>query len=212
MTASELITAPVAEPITLAEAKAFLRVETVADDTLVTALIVAARGWAEQFTNRVFVTQTWRLWLDQWPCGNSEWWDGMREESITHLAATQAVTLPKASLQSVSSITTYADDDTANVWASSNYFTDTASKPGRVIARGNAGWPQPSRMANGICIEYVAGYGNAAAVPETIKTAIKQLVAHWYEHRGEAVAGSFAPPPLTVTALLLPYRLQGLTL
>lgn len=209
MTASELIVAPSTEPLTLTEAKSYLRVETTADDAVITSLITAARQWAEQFTGRVFITQTWRLWLDQWPCGNTQWWDGMREAAVSALASKNDVALPKAGVQSVSSITLFADDDSSSLWPSNNYYVDTASQPARIVPRNSALWPQPTRSANGIRIDYVAGYGSAAAVPETIKTALKQLIAFWYEHRGD---NSTLPPPAAVCALLLPYRLQGFTL
>lgn len=46
------------EPITLAEAKLFLKVDFTTDDTLITSLITAARAQAEEFSNRAFVAQT----------------------------------------------------------------------------------------------------------------------------------------------------------
>ncbi|HEY0282981.1 MAG TPA: head-tail connector protein, partial [Rhizomicrobium sp.] len=62
-----LVTPPAAEPVTLAEAKAHLKVDTSADDALITSLIVAARARAEWHSGCAFVTQSWTLWLDAWP-------------------------------------------------------------------------------------------------------------------------------------------------
>ena len=64
---SILLTAPVAEPLTLDETRAFLRVEHADDDALITSLITAARLQAEAETRRAFVTQTWRMAFDDWP-------------------------------------------------------------------------------------------------------------------------------------------------
>ncbi len=60
----QLNTPPAEEPVTLAQAKAWLKVETDDEDALIAALIPAARARAEWHTGRAFVTQHWTLWLD----------------------------------------------------------------------------------------------------------------------------------------------------
>lgn len=194
MTSLELVTPPETEPVTLAEMKAHARIDTDADDALVTTLITAARQWAEQTTRRAFIAQTWRLWLDAIPEGN-------------------VVTLPRSPLASVASVTTFDDDDAGTVFAAENYFADNASEPGRLALRSGADWPVPGRAVNGFMIEYTAGYGeDADDVPEPVRLAIRQLVAHWYEHRGEAVmmsSQSTVNVPLIIQALLNPYRIHG---
>ena len=61
---------PIAEPVTLEEAKLQLRVEFDEDDALISSYITAAREWAEGFLNRSLVApegedapevkQTWK--------------------------------------------------------------------------------------------------------------------------------------------------------
>src|ERR1700712_1240967 len=62
-----LLTAPAAEPWSVAEAKSFLRVEHDDDDAIIGSLISAARCHVEALTRRALITQTWRVVLDQWP-------------------------------------------------------------------------------------------------------------------------------------------------
>lgn len=64
---SILLTGPTAEPITLADAKQFIRVEHDDDDDVIVALISAARIHIEAQTRRALMTQTWRLVRDCWP-------------------------------------------------------------------------------------------------------------------------------------------------
>ncbi len=66
MTAA-LITAPALEPVSLADAKAHLRLDSDDDDQLITAAIVAARVHVEALTRRLLIEQGWRVYLDQWP-------------------------------------------------------------------------------------------------------------------------------------------------
>ncbi len=179
-----LVTAPLIEPVSVGEAKLHARIDESADNALVQSLICAARQLAESFTRRVFITQTWNVYLDTWP-------------------SETAIELPKAPLQSVTHVKTYDDMDAATVFASSNYFVDTATRPGRIALRNTASWPYPARLTNGIEIQFVAGYGSAPSdVPAQIKQAILLTIAHLYEHRGDASVEL----PETSCTLLTPHK------
>src|ERR1700722_16969036 len=219
MTSFILTTPPSVEPVLLADAKQQARIDTTADDTLIGTLITAARQWAEQYTGRALVTQTWQLWLDFWPSSQELWWDGVRQGPVSGFDRLSYIMLPRPPLQSVTSIQYFDDTDTPTTWDPSNYYVDTVRTPARVTLRIGATWPVPERLANGIMVQYVAGYGNdGTAVPEQIKTAIRQLVSHWYDNRGEAVAAPTArgttiypavPVPLVIQALLDPFRVRN---
>ena len=55
-----LIQAPVVEPVSLADAKLYLRVDTSDEDTLIGTLIAAARHCVEAATARQLIDQVWR--------------------------------------------------------------------------------------------------------------------------------------------------------
>lgn len=188
MAGHQLISAPAAEPVVLDDVKAHLRVDGTAEDALITDLISTARELVEQFLGLVLITQTWRMTLDHWPGQkriDDEWWDGVREGSIT-MFQSPAVELQKSPLQSISKIDTYDVDGNATTFSSDYYFADTASRPGRVALKSNASWPIPGRTTNGIVIEYVAGFGDAAAdVPFAIRHGMQQLIGKLYENRGD---------------------------
>lgn len=59
-----LVTPPTIEPVTLEEVKLHLRVDGTEEDSLISALITAARQKAEEYTKRAFITQSWELALD----------------------------------------------------------------------------------------------------------------------------------------------------
>ncbi|MBI4923911.1 MAG: phage head-tail connector protein [Devosia nanyangense] len=61
---SYLLAGPGEEPVTLAEAKAWCRIDAGDEDALVTALIAAARLHVESMTGRALIEQSWRLVLD----------------------------------------------------------------------------------------------------------------------------------------------------
>ncbi len=199
-----LVEPPACEPVTLAEAKAHARIDTDTEDALISTLIMAARQWAEKYTGRAFITQTWCLAIDQFSAGAKE---ACEEKTAAGLEARVALNLPRAPLQSVTSVQYYNNGDQARVWPDFNYFVDTAHEPGRLALRADCAWPLSSRVVSGIAITYKAGYGSEAAlVPEPIKMAIRQLVAFWYEYRGDIESSPCAPQ--VVLALLDPYRLR----
>lgn len=186
--ALKLITDAATEPVNLTEAKRHCRVEVSDDDTLLAALITAARKYVEAVSRRVMLAQTWRLSITGWPAGD-------------------AIVLPKMPLQSVTGVVYTDSGGTARTMSSSLYTVDTEDEPGRVVLNYNEEWPNDYaalRSANPIQVTFVAGY-SAATVPEIYKQAMLLLVGHWYENR-EAVQTSGAVPKqleLAVDALLM---------
>jgi uncharacterized phiE125 gp8 family phage protein len=181
----QLITPPAIEPVTLDEAKAHLKIDTTDDDTLLTTLITAARARAEWHTGRAFVTQSWVLWLDCWPG------DGIVE-------------VPLPPLQSVSAVTVYARDNTANIVDPARYFTDTVSAPGRVVFDCLTSPGFDPRRGNAVAIAFNAGYGASESnVPSLVREGILEIVAELYVNRGDGPEEIAAP----AQALLAPYRI-----
>lgn len=168
----KLITAPAAEPVTLAEAKAQCRVDIDTDDTLIGNLIVAAREYCEMHDWRVFMPQTWELYLDAWP-------------------STNAIEIPKSPLQSVTFFQYTDEDGNTATLASSQYLVDTVSDPGWLMLKSAYSWPSVTLQdVNGIAIRFVAGYASAADVPRRAKQAMLLLVGHWYENRENSTVGT----------------------
>lgn len=191
MTAA-LITGPALEPVSLAEAKAHLRIDGDDEDGWLTAAIVSARVHVEALTRLLLIEQRWRVYLDAWP-------------------RRRIVALSPAPLIAVDAVTVYDADGEPVTVDPDDYEVDAIACPGRLILLA----PVPAtvgRAVNGIEIDVTAGYGASGIdVPAPLRQAIVMLVAHWHEHRGPAghdLAGEV--PPHGVHALIAPYRILGL--
>lgn len=181
-----LLTPPASEPVSLADAKAWLRIDTAAEDDTITALIVAARLTAENFTRRKLLTQSWRLVLDGWPQDN-------------------VVRFSLAPFQSVLAARVYDSNNVAQPLAPSLWTLDANPEAARLLFVTNP--PPPGRAIAGIEMDVSLGYGaTPAAVPEPFRQAIRMLVARWYENRGDIPGDSGAAHmPASVAALLAPF-------
>lgn len=187
----DLVTAPTIQPITVDDVKGHLRITEVDDyeSDVLTNLIKVATSSAESFTGRSFITQTWKMFIDKFPTKRSgKWWDGTKELPITDVVGTDNFELPKAPLQSVTHIKTYDDSDVATTFSSASYYVSAYSgdfaEPGKITLRSGNSWPLHERLADGIEIQFVCGYGDAASdIPWQIKQALLHEIAHLYEHR-----------------------------
>lgn len=179
---------PAAEPVTVAEAKAHLRIDHNAEDVLIGSLILTSRLHIEAALGIALIAQGWRLLLDRWP-------------------RTAQVRVPLHPLLAVFEIRVRAADGTPTVVPADDYVADAASASPRIV-RVAASWPEPGRVAHGIEIDFTAGFGVAAAdVPQPIRQAVLLLVAHWYEHRDPIEIGSEATViPHGISELLAPWR------
>ncbi len=187
-----LTSGPASEPVTVSEAKAHLRVDGTNEDTLIASLILTSRLHIETGLGLALITQSWRLLLDAWP-------------------GTKILELPLRPLQSVEEVRVLAADGSPETIEASAYLVDIAGTPSRLVRNG-AIWPQPGQAANGIEIDFTAGYGAGASdVPAPIRQALLLLVAHWYEHRDPIEIGSPTTViPAVVSDLLEAYRTKRL--
>ncbi|MGD9545211.1 MAG: phage head-tail connector protein [Methylocystis sp.] len=97
-----LFGAPAIEPVSLADAKSWLREDGAEEDQLIQALIVAARMTLEAYTRRFFITQSWRLIFDGWP---------------SSVAAHATLYIPFAPFQAVTAARVFDADDVAQTLA-----------------------------------------------------------------------------------------------
>lgn len=182
--------APATEPVTAAELRAHLIVDsTQLPDDAANALITDARTEIENRLNIAMITQSWRFSIDRWPGGAEAWWDGVRQMAASELYGRNALTslnMPRFPLQSITSVTVYDEDsNAASVNVAQTFDVDTRRTPGRITLKNGATWPVALRANNAIEIVYVAGYGSAAQVPAPLKRAVRDLAAYLYSHRGD---------------------------
>ncbi len=158
-----------AEPLTLAQAKAHLQVDTVLtdDDTWITDAIVAVRQQVERDLNMTLRRANLLMTFDQFPV----------EPSIP---------LPRPPLISVTTLSSFDDDGTETTFSSTTgYDYDKYSMPGRIILRPNQTWPSDVRTRQGGKVTWIAGYAEGT-IPVRAIQAMKLLLGHWYRNR-EAV-------------------------
>jgi uncharacterized phiE125 gp8 family phage protein len=184
----KLITPPATEPITLNEAKLHLRVDGTDEDTMITALIVAARRMAEQRTERALITQTWELALDVWD---------------------DEIELPMPPVASITSIKYIDTDGVEQTLANTEYTLDSYGTMGHSVklAYGKT-WPSIRYQDDAIKIRYAAGYGTAADVPQDLKAWLYLAIGTLYAQRESVVqyAGAMSPLPDSFwQSLLDPY-------
>ena len=186
---TERISGPALEPLTLGEAKAFLRIDTDAEDALMSALIAAARRVVEAATGRALLAQSWRIVRDAWPPSG-------------------VFALPVAPVRALLAARVRAADGTAQELDLTLLRLVTARTPA-LVHLDPAQMPQPGARWAGIEIEVSAGYGELAAdVPEDLIQAVRLVLAHFHEHRD--AQGDTVRLPATVAALLAPYKLVRL--
>lgn len=187
MLAPVRVTAPAEQPVSLAEAKAHLRVDHSDDDALIDSLLAAAVGHLDGWSGilgRALITQTWRLDMPSFG---------------------YPIRLPLAPVQSAT--IAYSDTDNADqAFAEASFALLTDATGPYVALVSGASWPSVYSRGDAVRVTFVAGYGDATAVPAAIKAAILLMVGHWYEHRSTVVDGNVMALPFGAEALLSPYR------
>ncbi len=177
-----IVTPPASEPISLAEAKLFLRVDHDDEDDLIALLIAAAREAVETACGRALIVRRVRESLDLW----------RRDAAGGALLGTGPVS-------HVAAVRLLAVNGSQSVIDPERYRLDGARDRPRLVFE--AGVPATLRSAGGVEIEYDAGFAeDASDLPVGLRLAVMQVVCALYEARqGEARL------PETARALLAPF-------
>jgi uncharacterized phiE125 gp8 family phage protein len=182
------ITPPAAEPVSLAELKAFLKVDGTDEDALIGSVATAARAHLETLTAKAFVTQGWRIRRDAWaPHGR--------------------LTFPIGPVRSLDAVTVTGSAGEVSL-PLDPFRLDGDGLPPRLSWTPSA-VPQPSVPLAGIAIDVTAGYGAPDDVPPPLRQAVRLLAAHWFENRTLVTLGhEVAVMPRTVDALIAPFLVR----
>jgi len=186
-----LKTAPASTAISLAQAKAFLRIDSDYDDddSYITSLINVATSVVEEYTRRRLITQTYNLFYDEFP---------------------PYIDLQIGDVASVTHIKYYDTDNTQQTLATSEYDVDTVIRPGRIYQAETGDFPNTYERPNAVEVEFIVG-ATAADIPAPIVQAIYITLGRYYENRQDVVLGTQVQElPLMVEYLLTPYRLLEL--
>lgn len=186
------ITAPAEEPISLAEARAQCRCGS-DEDALLTIYTKAARRLCENKIGRRLITQTVEERLDAFPTGEAE------------------IRLSATPVQSISSVK-YDLNDAEQTMDSADYVLDSAAYPGGwLLPAADTEWPDTDDTANCVRVRYVAGFGDATAVPEDLKAWMLLTIAALFEQRAAVDASGLASalPDRIVDSLLDEWTVYG---
>lgn len=158
-----VIEQPSAEPLTLAQVKAHLRVEHADEDGLLSGLITMARQFLEAETGLCLMRQRLRFYLDRWPKNG-------------------VIQLLRRPVQSLDAVTVYDAEGRASSVPIADHLLDGDSRPARLWLRDA---PEPGQAINGIEIDVTVGFGEAGAdVPGPLIRAMLIHVAQMYAVRG----------------------------
>ncbi len=180
--------APVAQPVSLQEAKTQVKARYHDDDDAdIQAYLDAAvdhlDGWSG-ILGRALINQTWRADFSQFGT---------------------IMRLPLAPLQSVTSVTYYDGDNAQQTLATSVYGVHTDSRGPFVELLYGQAWPTIYPRRDAVSVTFVVGYGATAdSVPARLKAAIRLHVAHLYETR-ETEFEKQKYPTLTYERLVKPF-------
>lgn len=167
-----LVTPPAAEPVSVGEMMIQLGLGSPSDVGLNTQLtaqltgpLLAARQYCENYTRTAFLTQTWQMNRDGWPCIEGRYHVGRAFRSEFYV--------PKPPFQSVSFMQ-YVDVEGAvqTLLPSLNYGSNpndsfygyqldqgSDTRPARLMPPWAKPWPPTRRVANAVMLGFKCGFG-----------------------------------------------------
>jgi hypothetical protein len=198
----ELVTAPKIFPISLSDAKNYLKITTNADDNLINMMIRAATKSAESYTKRDFITKSYTTYRDIFGDYNENPLVIGYPSSVPYgLMSAAPIVLRKSPLVEIDSISYLSDGDTV-VLDDTYYRVIKKNSYSQIVPTSGRFWPVADYEQQAVTIVFSAGYGESAdLIPADIKDAILQMVANYYVNRGDFSDESKSIPAIARTIL-----------
>lgn len=192
--------APKIEPVSLDEAKLYLKIDQNEEDDLLASMITAARRTIETYCGRCLISQSWRFQVNAgFVFVRSDYAYLQSDQSM----AAGGVELPKGPfIELVGTPVLLSGEKTFNI---REFRLDTLGPFAKIHLGGGLG---PTRDT--LQVDFKAGYGDKAEdVPAEFKQAILMIVGDLYRNRHASETNSIQEPLLnnTVRSLIEPYRL-----
>ena len=179
-------------PVKLCDVKDWCRVTHSDDDILLMSLTKAASQKAELITNRTLINTTFTAEISNLDCSDQE--KGYYLE------------LRRAPFASLTSLEVLVSDSFVAI-ASSEYNLKPSAHYARIVFESVT--DSPDYVPYPYKVVFVAGYGaNTENVPEAIQIAIYQMIAYWYQQRGDCDGAAEMPVP--ARQLLQEYRILNI--
>jgi uncharacterized phiE125 gp8 family phage protein len=187
--------APVGELLSLAGAKAHLKVEHDDEDVLIAGLVAAATNHLDGYRGILgcaLLAQTWKRSFDRFPCGRT-------------------VRVPLGPLRAGATISYFDAAGEAQDFTAFHAVEDAVGP--LLMLEDGASWPSTATRPDAVTVTWPCGFSATAEDPEfpaAVLHAVKLLITHWYENRAGVITGTISTElAWTIAALLEPIRKVG---
>jgi uncharacterized phiE125 gp8 family phage protein len=164
----QLTQGPASEPVTVADVLTYLRQDHAEAIPDIESRIARAREYVEEQTGRSIVTQSWKLFRDQWP--------------HCHDRYPRTIFLERSPVVSVESVKYYPADGSPQVELDTSVYGEfLAAQPGQIYLVSSQQWPQVACRPDAIEISFTAGIDDVDTVPEKVKNAVLLKIKEGYD-------------------------------
>lgn len=187
-----VVTPPTAEPITVDQASAHVRVDSTDDQDYLAGLISVARQYIEDITGKVSARATFRVVAESWEALGG-----------------QILPIMRSPLVAVTSIKYYAAGATTQTtMPGTDYTVCITTEPGRITLNDGIS-PGLATRPDAVEIVFTAGPERPEQSPPALRHAIKMMVAHLYEERVPVSVQELKEIPHSLHALIENQRIGG---
>ena len=166
--------------VDLTDVKAYLKVDTTSDDTILQGLIKAATLLAERYTRREFLTKTFTMYLDFFPYSKQT--GNLVETNFND----ETILVKRSKLQTINSIKYYQNEVLETMTTSLYSFTKDNDYSRIYLKSGT--WADIDNRKQAVEIDFDAGYGATnTSIPQSLKDALKIIIAYMYSNRGDCI-------------------------